>query len=439
METGGSCQVQDSLSCGVCFERYDGATHLPKILPCQHTFCNSCIDSLIDDSNVLDAFECPVCRGQVCSDEVRTNLVVIDIVEAVVAKEKAKLFCLKHPTKECQLVCIDCLQMLCAMCMIKAEHNGHAGVDIDDAKVSVKKRLSASLDTKIANMEKATAAKVDKMKLELAQQEQDMNTRLNTVIYMITQALNEWKKTQLQKAQQAIDKELETSKAQQESLTEKLQLSDLQSIMSACKEVESKEAEVEAISIDVSLPKISLEELQNKMISLCDMIQTLIKGNDILPSSQLSPTSSSPEDTDESHISWDFIVQLCSCAVQQKGPSRHPYIPQCVKRVANMYNHNRNTQFYGVVHYKQEGHDQLVSKTDDFIFIYNYKENQKNSVEGLWNPRASQWVKFMEKAKDVLHDQEYATKIKYALDAFQATLDCYVRKGRPELWWEIQK
>ena len=169
MATGGSCQIQDSLSCGVCFERYDGSIHLPKMLPCQHTFCCSCIDSLIGDSNLLDAFECPVCRSQVRSNEVRTNLAVMDIVEAVVAKEKAKLFCLKHPAKECQLVCIDCLQMLCAMCMIKAEHMGHKVDDIDESKVTLKKRLETSVQTKIVHLEKATAIKVDNLKKELAQ------------------------------------------------------------------------------------------------------------------------------------------------------------------------------------------------------------------------------------------------------------------------------
>ena len=137
MATGGSCQVQDSLSCGVCFERYDVATHLPKMLVCQHTFCKSCIDSLMDDSNLLDAFECPVCRGQVRSDEVHTNLVVIDIIEVILAKEKARLFCLKHPAKDCQL-CTDCLQFLCGVCSVKGEHMGHKIDDIDDAEIMMK-------------------------------------------------------------------------------------------------------------------------------------------------------------------------------------------------------------------------------------------------------------------------------------------------------------
>ena len=50
---------------------------------------------------------------------------------------------------------------------IKGEHSGHAVDDINEAKDTMKKRLTTSLETKIANMEKANAAKVDKMRKEL--------------------------------------------------------------------------------------------------------------------------------------------------------------------------------------------------------------------------------------------------------------------------------
>ena len=218
MPSSGSCQVQDSLSCSVCFERFDDSTHLPKILPCQHTFCGSCIDNLIDDSDVVNAFECPFCRAKVSSNDGLINLAVKDIVEAVITKERTKLFCPKHPAKDCQLICTDCLQFICGVCAIKGEHVGHTIDDIDDATIALKKRLTTSFETKIATLEKVTAAKVDKLNKELAKQEQDMNN----VIHMINEAMNKWKKTQLQKVQQTIETELEVNKAQQASLREKL-------------------------------------------------------------------------------------------------------------------------------------------------------------------------------------------------------------------------
>ena len=429
MASGGLSQVRDSLSCGVCFERYDGSTHLPKMLPCQHTFCSSCIESLKDACVLVDAFECPVCCGQVSSDKIRTNLVVIDIVEAVVADEKAQLFCLKHPAKYCQLVCTDCLQFLCGVCTIKCEHVGHTIDDIDEAKDTMKKRLTTAVETKIANLVKATSTKVNKIKKELAQQEDDINTWLNTVIYMITKTLNEWKKTQLQKTQQAIYNELETSKAQQASLMEKLQPSDLQSIMSACKEVEAKETEVETISFDVSLPKINFDELQDKLTSLCETIQTLIKDNDALPSSQSSPTSSSHKDTDKSDIYWDFIVHLCSSAVPQKDPIKRPYIPPCVKMVANTYNRNRNTKFYLVTHWGKDG---LACRTNDFILIYDCSKNKRHTFECLGRPSVIETANIMKMKKNILHDPDYAIVIRNALAVCEEMLADF-RNGIPQV------
>ena len=236
MASSGTYQVHDSLSCGVCFERFNSSSHLPKILPCQHTFCKSCTDNLLHKGKGF--FECPVCRSKARSDEVRTNLVVIDIVGAVIINEKAKLYCRKHPAKECQqLVCIDCCQPLCAECvqgMLNGEHKGHTINDRDDAMIKIKTRLTTAVEAKIAHLEKETAAKIDK----LAQYEQE----LNIVAYMITEALNEWKKTQLQTAQQVLNEELETSKAQQASWREKLQVSDLHSMATACKEAEKSSA-----------------------------------------------------------------------------------------------------------------------------------------------------------------------------------------------------
>ena len=47
------------LSCQVCFENFepDGA-HVPRLLPCTHTICHTCIGQLIQRNNI----ECPECR-----------------------------------------------------------------------------------------------------------------------------------------------------------------------------------------------------------------------------------------------------------------------------------------------------------------------------------------------------------------------------------------
>ena len=55
----GSDNLEGILSCQVCFEDFepDGA-HVPRLLPCTHTLCLTCIGQLIK----RDMIECPECR-----------------------------------------------------------------------------------------------------------------------------------------------------------------------------------------------------------------------------------------------------------------------------------------------------------------------------------------------------------------------------------------
>ena len=152
-----SRQLEDRLCCGVCFERFNSSTHQPKIFPCQHTFCSSCVDSLFTGIN--NYIECPVCRKKInCRDEVVTNLAVRDIVEAMSAKEDTELFCPDHPSKRCSLVCTDCFRPICAVCL-RGKHNDHKIDDIEDAKVFLEQHLSACDATSVLIQEKSHASK----------------------------------------------------------------------------------------------------------------------------------------------------------------------------------------------------------------------------------------------------------------------------------------
>ena len=54
-----SLLLQELLECPICMNRYDN----PHVLPCQHTFCKSCIGSLKSNSRNNDnKINCPICR-----------------------------------------------------------------------------------------------------------------------------------------------------------------------------------------------------------------------------------------------------------------------------------------------------------------------------------------------------------------------------------------
>jgi len=46
------------LSCDVCGDEYDEEPHEPRVLPCLHTFCSSCLEGMVRDWTII----CPTCR-----------------------------------------------------------------------------------------------------------------------------------------------------------------------------------------------------------------------------------------------------------------------------------------------------------------------------------------------------------------------------------------
>jgi hypothetical protein len=54
-----SLLLQELLECPICMNRYDN----PHVLPCQHTFCKTCIATLKSNSrNEDNKINCPICR-----------------------------------------------------------------------------------------------------------------------------------------------------------------------------------------------------------------------------------------------------------------------------------------------------------------------------------------------------------------------------------------
>ncbi len=53
----------DITSCTVCFEDFDLAVHVPRILPCLHSLCDVCLENLCRAPG-RNHIQCPECRVQ---------------------------------------------------------------------------------------------------------------------------------------------------------------------------------------------------------------------------------------------------------------------------------------------------------------------------------------------------------------------------------------
>ncbi|KAG8512407.1 E3 ubiquitin-protein ligase SH3RF3 [Galemys pyrenaicus] len=75
----------DLLECSVCLERLDTTA---KVLPCQHTFCRRCLESIVCSRREL---RCPECRILVgCGvDELPANILLVRLLDGIRQRPRA--------------------------------------------------------------------------------------------------------------------------------------------------------------------------------------------------------------------------------------------------------------------------------------------------------------------------------------------------------------
>ena len=202
-----SAPISGLLECSVCYEHYDRNTRVPKLLPCEHTFCLACLTSLSVSTGSLDEVECPICRAKhsVPSSGFTTSRAMLDIVDQLqkditatssitprpsTPPKPSGLKCKRHKDTECVLVCIDCVTLLCTGCV--RQHRGHTLEGLSDATDLLRPayemqilQQQAELDSKI-NEAESTVAKFNKAE-----------TDINKICDDIVELTESWRRNQL--------------------------------------------------------------------------------------------------------------------------------------------------------------------------------------------------------------------------------------------------
>lgn len=110
------------VTCSVCNQRYNR----PKLLPCLHSFCQSCIESLVKLSEGENKLEiaCPTCSTQndipKLVESLPTNFILLQTLaemEALEEKEKPIVICANcDDASRATGVCVQCAEFLCEKC-----------------------------------------------------------------------------------------------------------------------------------------------------------------------------------------------------------------------------------------------------------------------------------------------------------------------------------
>ena len=153
-----------ALSCGVCMEEFgvDGS-YVPRLLPCTHTLCETCVKQLIRENKL----ECPECRTKhEATREEKSfpqNKYLLTQIRKLKQDTKRVQYeygkCAEHQ-KELILFCreSECQKAICTTCL-KVVHKRHDVTEIEDEKKEIIMKniesFTESLQTKIRLISRA--------------------------------------------------------------------------------------------------------------------------------------------------------------------------------------------------------------------------------------------------------------------------------------------
>ena len=162
------------LQCQVCFEEFEeDGKHVPRILPCSHTLCHTCIGHVIQRNRI----QCPECREkhEVKKDEKSfpQNKYLLTQIKRKSPQEQPKVHefqkCKEHG-KELNLFCLDpvCNKPICRTCL-RTKHKRHDVIEIEeqqkDVLIGKVATTQMNLETKVKMLSEVKRNIQDKTKM----------------------------------------------------------------------------------------------------------------------------------------------------------------------------------------------------------------------------------------------------------------------------------
>ncbi|XP_019621067.1 PREDICTED: tripartite motif-containing protein 2-like [Branchiostoma belcheri] len=267
-------QVKEELSCSICLELFTR----PKVLPCQHTFCQDC---LIDHVGVRRHFLCPICRIQVDLSPLGVsglpdNHLVSSLCERLGSQvgisagkrrpSKSANRCASHPLEDLKVFCKKCELPICELCL-ETVHDGHPTTTLKKASLG----RTFSFDSTIAEgrnlLETYCNFLRDLRDTEKKLNEQKLQTdgRISYVYDQMVEKLTETRHSLLSEVEQRHRANLETIQEQRDAI-----LAKVNELSAACDDAEKG---VRQEGVKVFHFQTHLSQVMNPRISAPDSAQ----------------------------------------------------------------------------------------------------------------------------------------------------------------------
>ncbi|KAJ8256295.1 hypothetical protein COCON_G00184470 [Conger conger] len=134
--------LEEDLTCSVCYSLFRD----PCVLPCSHTFCRGCLDSVLHASGNFSIWrplrvplKCPNCRSvaelpPAGVEGLPANVSLRAIVEKYQREGRPRTpLCPQHPLQPLNVYCVRDRQLICGLCLTVGGHQGHAIDDLEAA------------------------------------------------------------------------------------------------------------------------------------------------------------------------------------------------------------------------------------------------------------------------------------------------------------------
>ena len=215
------------ITCPVCLDQYKD----PRILPCHHSFCKECLDSVPLEQETL---RCPVCRESTSVHGIQRSFVINELLESQHRRSNQPenlnsstvnnsiypdSVCEEHKKDE-DIFCEKCIAVICHHCAIR-RHQQHPTMLISDCYnkeiLPIQEKIS-QLSTTIADVERAHES-LEKTGQEILDQEKSIQDIVNATADTIICSINQSREALLKEARESAERKLAVIQMQKDTAT----------------------------------------------------------------------------------------------------------------------------------------------------------------------------------------------------------------------------
>ncbi|XP_006272921.1 tripartite motif-containing protein 59 [Alligator mississippiensis] len=133
---------EEELTCSICYSIFED----PRVLPCSHTFCRNCLESVLQLSSNFSIWrplrlplKCPSCRSIVEIPPSGTESLPINFaLKAIIEKYQQEdhpdvATCSEHYRQPLNVYCLLDRKLVCGHCLTIGKHHGHPIDDLQSA------------------------------------------------------------------------------------------------------------------------------------------------------------------------------------------------------------------------------------------------------------------------------------------------------------------